>query len=211
MRLQIKNVVAVLAALAAFSSCESVRKTMNRVLDPVRDTVVVYRDSTVLKDVDPAFLIVNKQTMTVTLMGMDGSKRLEFGIACGLKYGRKRVKDDYKTPEGYFTISQIGNSTLWPHETRDGRFVYGCYGPKFMRIKQFPMIGIHGTNAPASIGHRASEGCIRLNSKDIVVLAEQCYVGMPVIILPSLKDMEADAKIDAEEAAAVRSASKKKK
>lgn len=209
MRLSLKTLSATLAAIAAFTSCESMKRTVDRVLSPVRDTVVVYRDSTVLKDVDPAFLIVNKQTMTITLMGMDGTKREEFGIACGLRYGRKREKDDYKTPEGYFTIGQIGNSTLWPHETKDGRIVYGCYGPKFMRIKQYPMIGIHGTNAPASIGHRASEGCIRLNSKDIVVLAAKCYVGMPVIILPSLKDMEVDARLDA--AAASSSAKKSSK
>lgn len=196
MRLLIKTLALVAAAVAALTSCESMKRAVNNMLGPVRDTVVIYKDSTVVREVEAAFLIVNKQTMTVTLMGMDGKKRMEFGIACGLKYGRKRGKDDYKTPEGYFTIGQIGNSTLWPHETKDGRLVYGCYGPKFMRIKQFPMIGIHGTNAPASIGHRASEGCIRLNSKDIVVLAEHCYVGMPVIILPSLKDMQVDAELD---------------
>lgn len=74
----------------------------------------------------------------------------------------------------------------------------GCYGPYFLRLRtgRFTGIGIHGTNAPGSIGRRASEGCIRVNSENIVVLHDEyAYEGMPVIVsgererLPDFKGM----------------------
>ena len=57
-------------------------------------------------------------------------------------------------------------------------------------------IGIHGTNAPGSIGKRASEGCIRVNSANIVILYDNyAYNGMPVTVsaegapLPAFKGL----------------------
>jgi lipoprotein-anchoring transpeptidase ErfK/SrfK len=43
-------------------------------------------------------------------------------------------------------------------------------------------IGIHGTNAPASIGHTASHGCIRLANWDVVRLATKIKPGDNVSI-----------------------------
>jgi len=40
--------------------------------------------------------------------------------------------------------------------------------------------GIHGTNNPASIGHNASHGCIRMRNKDVEQLFEMVKVGDPV-------------------------------
>jgi lipoprotein-anchoring transpeptidase ErfK/SrfK len=40
--------------------------------------------------------------------------------------------------------------------------------------------GIHGTNAPASIGHAASHGCIRMRREDLEELFEMVTVGMVV-------------------------------
>jgi lipoprotein-anchoring transpeptidase ErfK/SrfK len=40
--------------------------------------------------------------------------------------------------------------------------------------------GIHGTNAPASIGHAASHGCIRMRQQDLEELYELVTVGMVV-------------------------------
>jgi len=37
--------------------------------------------------------------------------------------------------------------------------------------------GIHGTNAPASIGHNASHGCIRMRNRDVEQLFEMVQVG----------------------------------
>lgn len=40
--------------------------------------------------------------------------------------------------------------------------------------------GIHGTNAPASIGHNASHGCIRMRNHDVEQLFEMVSIGDPV-------------------------------
>jgi lipoprotein-anchoring transpeptidase ErfK/SrfK len=45
-----------------------------------------------------------------------------------------------------------------------------------------PRYGIHGTNAPRSIGHAASHGCIRLRNRDIEQLFTMLQVGDAVEI-----------------------------
>jgi hypothetical protein len=42
--------------------------------------------------------------------------------------------------------------------------------------------GIHGTNAPASIGHSVSHGCIRLRNEDMETLYRLIRVGAPVYV-----------------------------
>ena len=44
-------------------------------------------------------------------------------------------------------------------------------------------VGIHGTDAPTSIGYSASHGCIRMNVPDAEWLFEHVRVGTPVVIL----------------------------
>jgi lipoprotein-anchoring transpeptidase ErfK/SrfK len=41
---------------------------------------------------------------------------------------------------------------------------------------------IHGTNAPSSVGHYVSYGCIRMYNEDVVDLFERVSVGTPVIV-----------------------------
>ena len=42
---------------------------------------------------------------------------------------------------------------------------------------------IHGTNAPNSIGHFASYGCIRMHNHDVMDLYRRVDVGTPVVVL----------------------------
>jgi len=49
-------------------------------------------------------------------------------------------------------------------------------GPRWLGLS-LKGFGIHGTNAPRSIGHAASHGCIRLRNRDIVDLFERVEVG----------------------------------
>ena len=44
-------------------------------------------------------------------------------------------------------------------------------------------VGIHGTDAPTSIGYSASHGCIRMQVPDAEWLFEHVRVGTPVVIL----------------------------
>jgi lipoprotein-anchoring transpeptidase ErfK/SrfK len=43
---------------------------------------------------------------------------------------------------------------------------------------------IHGTNAPETIGHNVSSGCIRLVNEDVMDLYNRVNVGTKVIVLP---------------------------
>lgn len=131
------------------------------------------------------YIYISKPRMRLYVLTPDDSVLFSCGIACGIRRGDKQEEGDYRTPEGRFRISGMFESTDWIHRTRDGREVKGCYGPYFLRIAtgRFAGIGIHGTNAPRSIGRRASEGCIRVNSDNIILLREQyAYNGMPVIV-----------------------------
>lgn len=150
---------------------------------------------------DGAYIYVSKPQMRLYVVDANDSVIYSCGIACGLRKGPKQEKDDYKTPEGHFEIAGMFNSTDWIHKRKDGREVKGCYGPYFLRLRtgRFSGIGIHGTNAPGSIGRRASEGCIRVNSANIVVLHDEyAYEGMPVIVsgerelLPDFKGLHND-------------------
>jgi lipoprotein-anchoring transpeptidase ErfK/SrfK len=44
---------------------------------------------------------------------------------------------------------------------------------------------IHGTNAPSTIGSRASSGCIRMTNSDVIDLYDRVKVGTKVIVLPA--------------------------
>ena len=44
---------------------------------------------------------------------------------------------------------------------------------------------IHGTNAPSTIGSRASSGCIRMANEDVIDLYSRVKVGTKVVVLPA--------------------------
>ena len=44
---------------------------------------------------------------------------------------------------------------------------------------------IHGTNAPGSIGSRATAGCIRMANDDVIDLYDRVKVGTKVVVMPA--------------------------
>jgi lipoprotein-anchoring transpeptidase ErfK/SrfK len=46
------------------------------------------------------------------------------------------------------------------------------------------MYRIHGTNAPSTIGHHVSSGCIRMLNADVIDLYKRVNVGTKVVVLP---------------------------
>lgn len=74
------------------------------------------------------------------------------------------------TPIGTFSIL---NKALNPG---------GPFGTRWMGVTP-DGIGIHGTNAPSSIGLAVSNGCIRMYNEDVEVLYNQVNVGEPVVIV----------------------------
>ena len=133
------------------------------------------------------YIVIDKEHFTLTLMAPDGTAVKTYGIACAKNYGNKTKRGDSKTPEGTFTINQILNARGLSHDFGDGKGpVKDAYGPWFLRldVPGFRDIGIHGTHLPESIGTRATEGCIRLNNRDITDLKSRVHLGMTVTILP---------------------------
>ena len=133
------------------------------------------------------FVVVDKQAFTLTLVDSVGNAIKQYGIACAINYGPKKVRGDHKTPEGTFKITPLLYAKGLSHDFGDGKGpVPDAYGPWFLRlgVPGFIDIGIHGTPFPESIGSRATEGCIRMRNEDITDLKQRIKVGTTVIILP---------------------------
>lgn len=64
----------------------------------------------------------------------------------------------------------------------------GVFGSRWMEFK--PQYGIHGTNNPASIGTRASLGCVRMHNRDVEELYSKVSFGTTVNIYNSAIDNE---------------------
>lgn len=91
---------------------------------------------------------------------------------------------DTPTPGGTFYLKEL----LAPPDPN------GTYGPFAFGLSGFSttlasfaggdaVIGIHGTNDPATIGQDVSHGCIRMTNPDIRSLAKLLPLGTPVRIL----------------------------
>lgn len=139
------------------------------------------------------FLVVDKGKMKVQVYDCYGRKEIEYGIACAKNFGTKHEKGDSRTPEGFFSVEGIYDSTDWLFTDDNGVTSpkKGQFGPRFIRLRipTTSQIGIHGTCAPWSIGSRASHGCIRVTNENILKLVEIVEVGMPVIVNPGSRDM----------------------
>ena len=106
------------------------------------------------------FVVVDKQSLKLTLVDPQGEPIKEYGISVAVNFG---------------------------HDFKDGKGpIPDAYGPWFLRldVPGFWDIGIHGTPFPESIGTRATEGCVRLRNEDILDLKSRVKVGTVVIILP---------------------------
>lgn len=84
------------------------------------------------------------------------------------------------TPQGEFRIiNRIPNPTwYWPGKVV-GPGKDNPLGSRWMGLNA-PGFGIHGTNAPQSIGKAASHGCIRMRKRDLEELFELVDVGVTV-------------------------------
>lgn len=91
---------------------------------------------------------------------------------------------DTPTPGGRFYLTEL----LQPPDPN------GLYGPYAFGLSGYstsmssfnghaPVIGIHGTNEPALLGHDVSHGCIRLSNDAITRLAHTVPLGTPVDIV----------------------------
>ena len=134
-------------------------------------------------------ILIKKSAFRLYLLE-SGNVVQSWPIALGKNEGQKRVSGDMKTPDGSFPIDEILDASCWTHDFGDGKGeIEGAYGPYFISLDTSALsggawdgIGIHGTHDPASIGTRASEGCIRMHNNDLLALKNQISVGTQVTI-----------------------------
>lgn len=147
-----------------------------------------------LNNIYSGFIAVDKSRMKVILFDKFGNLQKSYGMACAKNYGTKHEKGDSRTPEGFFSVEGIYDSTDWLFTDDNGvtSKKKGQFGPRFIRLRipGTSQIGIHGTCAPWSIGARASHGCIRITNENILELVDLVEIGMPVIVIPGRKDIE---------------------
>lgn len=123
----------------------------------------------------------------------DGNVIASFPIAVGAP--------ESPSPTGEFQIiSRVSNPTYY----RPGAVIptgkNNPVGTRWLGLSQ-KGYGIHGTNAPKSVGHAASHGCIRLRNRDVERLFTMLHVG-DVVQIRGDRDDEIAQIFDGEDDAA---------
>ena len=104
----------------------------------------------------------------------NGTVIATFQVAVGAKFS--------PSPTGEFTIiSRVSNPTYYHHGTVIPTGKDNPVGTRWVGLN-LKGYGIHGTNAPRSIGRAASHGCIRLRNRDMERLFTLLRVGDAVQI-----------------------------
>lgn len=120
----------------------------------------------------------------------DGDVIATFAVAVGA--------DDSPSPTGEFQIvSRVANPTYYHPGTVIPSGKDNPVGTRWIGLSQ-KGYGIHGTNAPRSIGHAASHGCIRLRNRDVEKLFTMLQVG-DVVEIRGERDDEIAQIFDGEE------------
>lgn len=161
------------------------------IIPVIAENVPEYADKLLANEYDK-FIVVDKASLRVILYDKYGQELRAYDMACAKNYGNKHKKGDSRTPEGFFYVQGTYDSTDWLFTDDNGvqSKKKGQFGPRFIRLRipGTSQIGIHGTCAPWSIGHRVSHGCIRILNENILELVDLVEPGMPAIILPGKRD-----------------------
>lgn len=90
--------------------------------------------------------------------------------------------DETPSPDGEFKIvNRLEKPTYYHPGKVIGPSASNPLGTRWIGLNQ-PHYGIHGTNAPKSIGKAASHGCIRMAKRDLEELFTLVRVGDTVVI-----------------------------
>lgn len=132
------------------------------------------RKSSVVLDVVPMRIVINRRLHTLTLL-RDGVRVARFPVAVG--------KPSTPTPTGLFWV--IDKLPTGNPGGAFGPYALGLSGYSNV-LKSFDggdgVVGIHGTNVSSSVGHPVTHGCIRLFNRDITKLYKQVWLGTPVLV-----------------------------
>jgi hypothetical protein len=108
----------------------------------------------------------------------DGAEITVQGTDVVKRYPDGRIAPLGDAKEGHEIVAG-GNIVIPPFGTNQRKYK-GVLGTH--RLDLGDGYGIHGTDAPASIGHSVSHGCVRLRNEDIDTLYPMVEIGTPVYI-----------------------------
>jgi murein L,D-transpeptidase YcbB/YkuD len=128
-------------------------------------------------------IVVSLEDRKLALME-DGKVKKIYSVAVG--------KPSTPSPVGTFSIERRVMNPTYSH---DGRVVPpgpgNPVGTRWMGLS-IRGYGIHGTNAPSSIGKAASHGCIRMDKADLEELFAQVQVGDTVELIGTRNEETAE-------------------
>jgi lipoprotein-anchoring transpeptidase ErfK/SrfK len=136
-------------------------------------------------DEAPGTLIVDTQN-TYLYYVLGGGKAIRYGIGVGREgftwSGVKTVVRKAEWPDWTPPPEMIARSPYLPRFMAGG--VTNPLGARAMYLSG-TFYRIHGTNAPSTIGSRATAGCIRMANEDVIDLYDRVKVGAKVVVLPA--------------------------
>jgi lipoprotein-anchoring transpeptidase ErfK/SrfK len=152
----------------------------NQVRADLRRATVAYPS-----DEAPGTVIVDTQN-TYLYYILPGGKAIRYGIGVGREgftwSGVKTVERKAEWPDWTPPPEMIARSPYLPRFMAGG--VTNPLGARAMYLGG-TFYRIHGTNAPSTIGSRATAGCIRMVNEDVIDLYDRVKVGTKVVVLPA--------------------------
>jgi lipoprotein-anchoring transpeptidase ErfK/SrfK len=141
------------------------------------------RQAVYYRSVYSAGMIVVDRSQRFLYLVQPGSKALRYGIGvggeCAVSAGLYRIQSKSQWPE-WSPSPALRKRRSYPVRLAGGPGnPLGAYA--FYFEAESP--GIHGTNAPLSIGNAPSIGCFRLVNNDIVDLEKRVAIGTGVVVL----------------------------
>jgi lipoprotein-anchoring transpeptidase ErfK/SrfK len=133
---------------------------------------------------EPGTIIIDTAN-TYLYYVLPGGKAIRYGIGVGrdgfLWSGVKTVERKAEWPDWTPPPEMIARSPYLPRFTAGGEG--NPLGARAMYLNGSEY-RIHGTNAPWTIGSRATSGCIRMVNEDVIDLYNRVNVGTKVVVLP---------------------------
>lgn len=129
--------------------------------------------------------IVIDTSNTYLYLVLPGGKAIRYGIGVGREgftwSGVKTIERKAVWPDWTPPPEMIARSPYLPRFTAGGEG--NPLGARAMYLSG-SMYRIHGTNAPWTIGSRATSGCIRMVNEDVIDLYDRVKIGAKVVVLP---------------------------
>jgi lipoprotein-anchoring transpeptidase ErfK/SrfK len=133
----------------------------------------------------PGTVVVDTQN-TYLYYILGGGQAIRYGIGVGREgftwSGVKTVERKSEWPDWTPPPEMIARSPYLPRFMAGG--VTNPLGARAMYLSG-SFYRIHGTNAPSTIGSRATAGCIRMVNEDVIDLYDRVRVGAKVVVLPA--------------------------